>query len=147
MVPNCVTHLICNLQYAYYMSTSRFWLQRKLPSCYLMTFINLHEICFWLLILRYALTSFNRQTLDLNTVTSWCSGYHYYLTSFNKAWIQALPRFKACSQRVGDSLWWGSMILAPAKRLSWANYSVKTNHHHYHHHHQLYPSIKNSTTR
>ena len=77
--------------------------------------------------------TYSKKTL----VAPWCSGYHYCTTSFNKAWTQVLHRFKSCSQRVGDSWWWGSltMVLAgnKAKCLSLMNPTTKTIHHHHHH--------------
>ena len=43
---------------------------------------------------------------------------------------QVLRRFKPCSQRVGDSWWWGSLTMVPAgnqaKRLSSVNNTTKT---------------------
>ena len=64
----------------------------------------------------------------------WCSGYHYFTTLFKKAWTQVLHRFKPCSRRVGDSRWWGSLIMVvariKAKRLSSVNHTTKTIHHH-----------------
>ena len=52
---------------------------------------------------------------------------------------QVLCRFKSCSRRVGDSRWWGSLTMVPArnkaKRLSSVNHTTKTIHHHHHHHH------------
>ena len=70
-------------------------------------------------------------------VAPWCSGYHYCTTSFNKVWTQALCRFKSCSQHVGDSRWWESLIMVPpgnkAKCLSSVNYTTKRIHHHHHH--------------
>ena len=71
----------------------------------------------------------------------WCSGYHYCTTSFNKACTKVLRRFKSCSRRVADSLWWGSLTMAPAgnkaKSLSSVNYTTKIIYHHYHHFHPL----------
>ena len=69
-------------------------------------------------------------------VAPWCSGYHYCTTSFNKTWTQNLSRFKSCSQRVGDSWWWGSVTMVLdrnyAKCLSSVNLTTKTIHHHLH---------------
>ena len=48
------------------------------------------------------------------TPAPWCSGHHYCTTSFNRAWAQVMCRFKVCSQRVGDSKWWGSLTMVPA---------------------------------
>ena len=45
---------------------------------------------------------------------AWCRGYHYCATSFNKAGTQVLRRFKFCLRRVGDSWWWGSLLMAGA---------------------------------
>ena len=68
-------------------------------------------------------------TLHFFGDTPWCSGYHYCTTSFIKARIQALPRLKSCSRRVGDSRFWGSLTLFPAgnnaKRLSLVNHTTK----------------------
>ena len=68
-------------------------------------------------------------------VTLWCSGYHYCTASFNKAWTQILCRFKSCPWCVGDSRWWGSLTVVPArnkvKRLSSVNHATKTIHHHH----------------
>ena len=47
--------------------------------------------------------------------------------------LRSLHRFKSCSQRVEDSRWWRSLIMAPAgnknKRLSSVNHTTKTIHH------------------
>ena len=63
-----------------------------------------------------------------------CGGYHYSTISFNYTWTQALRRFKPCSRRVGNSLWWGSPTMVPArnkaKRLSSVNHTTKATHHH-----------------
>ena len=68
-------------------------------------------------------------------VVPWCSGYHYCTASFNLVWTQVLRRFKPCSQRVGDSRWWGSLTMVPAgnkaKHLSSVNHTTKTIHHHH----------------
>ena len=65
----------------------------------------------------------------LSGYSRWCSGYHYCTASFNWTWTQALRRFKPCSQRVGDSRWWGSLTVVPAvsktKRLSSVNRTTK----------------------
>ena len=63
-----------------------------------------------------------------------CGGYHYCTISFNYTWTQALRRFKPCSRRVRNSLWWGSPTMVPArnkaKRLSSVNHTTKATHHH-----------------
>ena len=63
---------------------------------------------------------------------TWCSGHHYCIISLNKAWTKALCRFKSCSRRVGDSRWWKSLTMVPArnkaKRLSSVNHTTKTIH-------------------
>ena len=71
-------------------------------------------------------------TVAVNLINLICIisfGYHYCTTSFIKAWIQVLPRFKSCSRSVGDSRWWGSLIMVPtgdkAKRLSSVNHTTK----------------------
>ena len=70
---------------------------------------------------------------DMRFMRLWCSGYHYCITSFNKAWTQILRRFKPCSQRVGDSRWWGPLTVVSAGNkaecLSSVNHTTKTNHH------------------
>ena len=70
-------------------------------------------------------------------VAPWCSAHHYCTTSFNEIWTQVLCKLKSCSQRVGDSRWWGSLTMVPpgnkAKRLSWVNHTTKTINHYHHH--------------
>ena len=69
----------------------------------------------------------------------------FYLFNFYLGWFQVLqltPFLLSCSQRVGDSQWWGSLTMIPAgnkaKRFPPVNRTTKAIHHHhnhYHHHH------------
>ena len=59
-----------------------------------------------------------------------------YITFFSTNQIEDIS---ACSRRIGDARWWGSLTMVPArnkaKRLSSVNHTTKTIHHHHHHHH------------
>ena len=56
----------------------------------------------------------------------WCSNAINRISLYN----QVLRRFKFCLQRVRDSRWWGSLIMAPvgnnAKCLTLVNHTTKT---------------------
>ena len=55
---------------------------------------------------------FVESQIVFQVVAPWCSGYRHCTASLNKAWTQVLCRFKSCSQRVGDTRWWGYVTIA-----------------------------------
>ena len=83
----------------------------------------------------------DEDTRFCGAVVYWLSLLHNFI---HKVWTQVLRRFKSCSRRVGDSRWWWSQTMVPArnkaKSLSSVNHTTKKIHHHHHHHHHHHPN-------